>query len=1045
MKGGRTLLILGFPWVLISCSVTEEQGTLAELRDVELALEDTQVNDGLDKAMASYRVFLEETPESAMTPEAIRRIADLSIEKEYGYINEKGGGQTAAATTLDTPATAQLQLEDTAGLVPAEAQDNDRESDQDFESRAAEMPLMTSSQGPKGESPALTGHPAGDLENANARQAITLYKKLLHEYPLYDRNDQVLYQMSRAYEELGEIDEAMRVMNQFIQAYPNSRYMDEVQFRRAEFFFTRKQYLNAEQAYQTIVAMGPGSYYYELALYKLGWSFYKQHLYDEALSQYIALLDYKVSIGYDFDQAHDPIESKLVDDTYRVISLSFSNLGGPEVVAEFFGRVGARSYEDKVYSNLGEFYLDKRRYADAAGAYKTFIDGHPYAEISPHFAMRVIEIYHQGRFAQLVIEAKKDFSYTYALDADYWQHFQLEERPDVVGFLKGNLKDLANHYHALYQDKRFAKEKPVNYREALVWYRKYLSSFPQAEESPSIHYQLADLMMENKDFGGAAQAYEFTSYGYPQHEQSSAAGYAAVYAYREHLKTVVEVNRDVIQQKVVDTSLKFADTYPQHEKVTLVLGAAADDLYKIKNYSLAVTTARKLLEGYPQAEMPIRRSAWLVVAHGSFDLQNYFDAEHGYLQVLELTAEDDKTRTELVDNLAAAIYKQGEASNQAGEFQLAAEHFLRVGRLAPTSGIRPNAEFDAATALIELQNWSQATAVLQGFREQFGGHELQSEITKKMAFVYKSDGKAELAGAEYERIANESDDDEVGRGALLLAADLYEQAGVQAKQLSVYQRFVKRFPAPLESALEIYNKMAAVYLLQHDDRNRTATLKTIVQLDRKAGNDRTDRTKYLAAEASLVLVQPQFDEFNTVNIVEPIKKSLDVKKRLMKKAINGYTALLDYEVADVTAAATYHMAEIYYNFSRSLMASERPKNLNELELEQYELALEDQIYPFEEKAIDVHRKNVELLYVGVYNPWVDKSIEKLADMFPALYDRDEVHSDYVETIDSFLYTHVIKQSEELVKDSAESVVDSEEHPKAEPVIEADVETTVSSL
>src|SRR5436190_17155692 len=33
---------------------------------------------------------------------------------------------------------------------------------------------------------------------------------------------------------------------------------------------------------------------YELALFKLGWTFYKQDLYDEALDKYMALLDYKV-------------------------------------------------------------------------------------------------------------------------------------------------------------------------------------------------------------------------------------------------------------------------------------------------------------------------------------------------------------------------------------------------------------------------------------------------------------------------------------------------------------------------------------------------------------------------------------------------------------------------------------------------------------------------------------------------------------------------------------------------------------------------------
>jgi cellulose synthase operon protein C len=33
---------------------------------------------------------------------------------------------------------------------------------------------------------------------------------------------------------------------------------------------------------------------------------------------------------------------------------------------------------------------------------------------------------------------------------------------------------------------------------------------------------------------------------------------------------------------------------------------------------------------YPGAEPGIRRSAWIVVAHGSFDLAEYAQAEHAY-------------------------------------------------------------------------------------------------------------------------------------------------------------------------------------------------------------------------------------------------------------------------------------------------------------------------------------------------------------------------------------------------------------------------------
>ncbi len=49
--------------------------------------------------MLSYQRFLEETPDSALTPEATRRLADLKIEKEYGTLTEGAGPAWAGAVT----------------------------------------------------------------------------------------------------------------------------------------------------------------------------------------------------------------------------------------------------------------------------------------------------------------------------------------------------------------------------------------------------------------------------------------------------------------------------------------------------------------------------------------------------------------------------------------------------------------------------------------------------------------------------------------------------------------------------------------------------------------------------------------------------------------------------------------------------------------------------------------------------------------------------------------------------------------------------------
>jgi hypothetical protein len=74
-----------------------------------------------------------------------------------------------------------------------------------------------------------------------------------------------------------------------------------------------------------------------------------------------------------------------------------------------------------------------------------------------------------------------------------------------------------------------------------------------------------------------------------------------------------------------------------------------------------------------------------------------------------------------------------------------------------------------------------------------------------------------------------------------------------------------------------------------------------------------------------------------------------------------------------------------------------------LELEEYELAIEDQAYPFEEKAIEVHESNLELISRGVYNDWIDRSLQKLAQIVPVRYDKPEESSEVVGSLETYIF------------------------------------------
>src|SRR5499427_6172610 len=157
-------------------------GTLAELRNVRPDVQEMKIEQGLDQAMAQYRRFLEEAPETAMTPEAMRRLADLQIEKQFGIRTDNAKPREMAA-----PKPGEVLAGSRAGTPnPAAASAPLHESDQDFERRTtADAGILAGSNASASPADAVRAgaDPEGPLE------AITLYNRLLNEYPSYKNSD----------------------------------------------------------------------------------------------------------------------------------------------------------------------------------------------------------------------------------------------------------------------------------------------------------------------------------------------------------------------------------------------------------------------------------------------------------------------------------------------------------------------------------------------------------------------------------------------------------------------------------------------------------------------------------------------------------------------------------------------------------------------------------------------------------------------------------------------------------------------------------------
>jgi hypothetical protein len=217
--------------------------------------------------------------------------------------------------------------------------------------------------------------------------------------------------------------------------------------------------------------------------------------------------------------------------------------------------------------------------------------------------------------------------------------------------------------------------------------------------------------------------------------------------------------------------------------------------------------------------------------------------------------------------------------------------------------------------------------------------------------------------------------------------------------MTMLEKFVDTNPTPVADAEEARQRLADYAAQRGDIAGRNRWYQEIIRADDQAGAQRTDRSHFLAAKAQLALAQPARDAFKAIRLTAPLKKSLVAKRDALERAMEGYKRAAGYQVAEVTTAATYEMAELYGTLAKDIMASERPPKLKGDALEEYNSLLEEQVFPFEEQAIKAHELNAARAKDGIYDEWVRKSFEALARLKPARYGKTEVTQDVVTRLD----------------------------------------------
>ena len=724
--GARTQTSAAQPVVTVAQAPTPAQGskarTLADLENRDVVIEQADVQEPTaEEALNNYQTALALFENQKSRMDTLERMAQLSMNASNAAANAQGNGNQGNSASAP-------------GAAPTD--------DRTLASNDANLfgnvmhggsILPTGPIGPEAQAQAQAdadADPHAAAPKVTYGTAIGLYQKVLHDSLSPTERADAYYQLAKAYDLNGQRKESIDSLRTLIKEYPSSPYYVEAQFRVAEDDFSNSHFLEAADRY-AIVARIDKADFRDQAIYKEGWALYKASDYQNALPVFFGVAEeLRDHSTHKLSKARQSNISKLLDDVYHIISLTFIQMDGYKSADAYFDKVGTKPYEADTYMKLGMTYQEKHQFRNAAETFQDFVKRHPMDARAPEFSSAVITAYQVGGFPSDVIPAKEDFIKRYGPGSVFWTAADESVREQYRPMLRGHIIDLAKYDHAAAQK----SGTDADYMKAASWYRQFLALNPPQADAMAVNELLAEALFSARLFDDAVVEFEKTAYGYPNPKAVDAA-YLALVSYQEFAKDFkgTPAEEQAWFDRRVASSYKYADKFPGDVHTPTILEGLTNDQFSRKDTAGAMKTAHIVVGLNPPAPEKVQIESWMVIGDGESNLNHIDAAEAAYKRVLAYQTLDPKDRDKYQNRIAATIYKEAEARRDKNDIDGAVADYLRISSTGGDVKLVTAAQFDAATLLLNNKRYAQAIPILVDFRQKYPQNDLSATIPDKLA------------------------------------------------------------------------------------------------------------------------------------------------------------------------------------------------------------------------------------------------------------------------------------------------------------------------
>ena len=859
-----------------------------------------------------------------------------------------------------------------------------------------------------------------DAEQQALEKLIAEYRALLQQFPEDPNNELIHYQLARALDLTGDSQAAQQQMQALLQQYPQSDFAAELWFRIGDIYYSQSSYPDALSAFEQVLSLA-GPELKQHALYMTGWSHFQLQQYAFADDAFLQALDLTYHQRLSEDQ-----QQSLRQELQRILSISLSYQQQAESLLALLKRASYRDgppgqrpveYQAVLFQALAEFLFEKELNQAALESYRLFIADQPLAIEAARMQLQLVQYHLDYAEAEQAELAQQAFIRLFGPAAAFWQQARSEEQAELAPPLAQYLDYFGRQVYKQAQQAN-EQQKTAQYAKLVQYWQQLLLVQPllapeQSDDSllwpDDVRYLLAEALAGSGADEAALEAYQ--QLGYPTTELHARSFTAEQAAYRalllsEQLASAANASAtaaDIWWQQ----QNQFVRWHSRHRAAQQVALNQLTELYQQQSYSEIARYASRVTDWpHPeQSKQQLVNEALFIVSQSELAQGDYASAEQSIQRLLNIyqaagnqagsQGNSDglasSRRQLLTAQLASAVYQQAQQTGLTISEQL--NHLQRLLNLAE-SEYHQSAAYQQIGLYLEQQELPEAIRLMQAYQQRYPDSAELPAIATAMLNSYEQlqdwQSAADLISQQVAKLPAGAEQ----QGLLFKAAGYYWEAGNSEAARLAYRSYANQYSEPHLQVQEARSRLVEIYQAENDVSRRNFWYQRIVNAEQQLAdkqNTGSERSRYLAADAALQLGLHNITLFNGVLLRQPLRDNLKKKQTHMTTAIKLLQTSMSWQVADFYSQAQYQVASLYQQMATALLQSERPKGLDMMALEQYELLLEEQAYPFEELAIEIYQQNTALVTQPLYDKWVAESFSKLAELSPARYRKPEVY------------------------------------------------------